>query len=287
MIDPGVAVVAPAKVNLALHVVGRRADSYHLLDSIAAFADLGDRIAVTPAERLELSVRGPFAADAPGDRTDLAWRAADLFFAHTGQAARACIVVEKNIPAGAGLGGGSADAAAVLKALNRINGDILAADELAALGLELGADVPMCLAGRALRARGIGEQIESLKHWPPLPLVLVWPGSAVSTAAVFAALANRENAPLPEPRLVQTRKEATAWLAGCRNDLETPALRIATGIGETLAALRAASGCLLTRMSGSGSACYGIFESMAAAKQVVAMLRSEHPSWWVAATKAR
>jgi 4-diphosphocytidyl-2-C-methyl-D-erythritol kinase len=282
----GLALAAPAKVNLALHVTGRRADGYHLLDSIAVFCDLGDRIEVEPAERLSLAVAGPFAAHAPGDRTDLAWRAAEAFFGRTRRFSGAAIRIEKNIPAGAGLGGGSADAAAVLLALNRLCGAPLPPDQLAALGLGLGADVPMCLVGRALRARGAGEKIAPLAGWPALPLVLVWPAASVSTRAVFAALQRRENPPLPDPPPLGTAAAVAAWLKECRNDLETPALSAAPGIAAALAALRGTPGCLIARMSGSGSGCFGLYADAAGAGDAAALLSAERPHWWCRATLA-
>lgn len=281
------ALTAPAKINLALHVTGRRADGYHLLDSIAVFADFGDRIEVEADARLQLSVSGPFASHAPGDRTDLAWRAAEAFFAHIGREPRAGIRVEKEIPAGAGLGGGSADAAAVLRALNSFTGAEVPASDLHALGIALGADVPMCLAGCALRARGIGEEVAMLAGWPPLPLVLVWPGRPVSTAAIFRALAGRENAPLPPLPRLSTVSEAAAWLRACRNDLESAACDAAPEINVVLTALRSTRGCLLARMSGSGSACFGLYDSPIEAAVAAARLASSNPQWWMRAAVAR
>ncbi|MGH6923640.1 MAG: 4-(cytidine 5'-diphospho)-2-C-methyl-D-erythritol kinase [Propylenella sp.] len=303
---------APAKVNLALHVVGRRADGYHLLDSIAVFADCADVIAVEPAEELSVAVSGPFASHAPADRSDLAYRAAEAFCTHVGRAPALRIRVEKNIPAGAGLGGGSADAAAVLSALDDFYAAGVPADELSAIGLRLGADVPMCLAGHALRARGVGEEILRIESWPPLPLVLVWPGRAVSTAAVFSALddlrsgqgaessplrggrwlqgnhreAVGEGMPLREPPAAKTVAALAAWLAGCCNDLEASALRLAPEIGDVLAALRTTPGCLLARMSGSGSACFGLFRETADAEAAAAQITAARRDWWVRATMA-
>lgn len=282
---------AGAKINLALHVVGRRADSYHLLDSVAVFADFGDQVRVAPADRLSLAVSGPFAGHAPADRSDLAWRAADAFFAHTGLPAAAAVAVAKHIPAGAGLGGGSADAAAVLAGLNACFEAGVSDDKLAAIGLTLGADVPMCLAGHALRARGVGEEIAPLEGWPALPLVLVWPDRTVSTAAVFGALASRENPPLPEPPAFPSADAAAVsviagWLAACRNDLEAPAIATAPEIGEVLEALRATEGCLLARMSGSGSACFGLYAEPREAEAAAARISAAKPEWWVRAARA-
>jgi 4-diphosphocytidyl-2-C-methyl-D-erythritol kinase len=280
------ALTASAKINLALHVTGRRADGYHLLDSIAVFADIGDSIEIRPADAFRLEVSGPFAAHAPGDSTDLAHRAADAFFAYTGLPNSVSIQVEKNIPAGAGLGGGSADAAAVLTGLNRHFEAGLSPETLRTIGVKLGADVPMCLVGRALRARGIGEEIEVLEGWPALSMVLVWPGCPVSTAEVFKALARRDNAPLTKPPGGVSLDAISAWLADCRNDLEAPATAAAPAIGEALDAIRATEGCLLARMSGSGSACFGLFSRRAFAMRAAEAILRAQPRWWAVATGA-
>ena len=312
-----VALLAPAKVNLALHVTGRRADGYHLLDSIAVFADVGDRVEIEAADTLTLSVTGPFAAHAPGDASDLAWRAATAFFKHAtdplplvgrglGEGSSGppatllrphpqplptggrgvALRVEKNIPAGAGLGGGSSDAAAVLAGLDRHFATRLPTERLSAVGLKLGADVPMCLAGHALRARGIGEDIRLLQDWPPLPMVLVWPGRAVSTAEVFANLARRDNPPVAEPPSSPTVEALATWLAGQRNDLETAALAIAPEIGAVLNSLRVSKGCLLARMSGSGSACFGLYAGLEEASTAAKAIAQEQPRWWSVVTRA-
>ena len=294
-----VALPAPAKVNLALHVTGRRADGLHELDTLAVFADIGDRVEIEEADELTLSVTGPFAPHAPGDSTDLAWRAAVAFFEHAGRKPTAAIRVEKNIPAGAGLGGGSADAAAVLRGLNyswrpdlppsevAALSQKLGEGELAAIAQSLGADIPMCLHRFALRARGTGERIERIHGWSPLPLLLVWPGRTVSTAAVFGALHRRENPPLPASHVAWGPVEMADLLAAYRNDLEEPALAIEPEIGEALMALRAADDCLLARMSGSGSACFGLFPTLDAAEQAASSLKVQKPAWWIAATTAR
>ena len=282
----GVERLAPAKINLALHVTGRRADGYHLLDSIAVFADIGDRVVIEPADELRIILSGPFAAHAPGDRTDLSWRAAMAFFAKAGIRPGATISVEKNIPAGAGLGGGSADAAAVLAGLNELFSAGLSPEVLKAIGLKIGADVPMCLEGRTLRARGIGEDIAPVEGLPPLPMVLVWPGRTVSTAEVFSKLQRRDNPPLGEPPTATTPTELAAWLAGCRNDLEAPAMAVAPEIGEVLAALRGTENCLLARMSGSGSACFALYATRAEADAAAEQISAQRPGWWVAAAYA-
>jgi 4-diphosphocytidyl-2-C-methyl-D-erythritol kinase len=278
---------ASAKVNLALHVTGRRPDGYHLLDSIAVFTDLADAVAIAPAEAFSLKLSGPFAAHAPGDSRDLAWRAAEAFFKAAGLSPRAAVRIEKNIPAGAGLGGGSADAAAVLLGLNRVSGTPLSAEELAAIALTLGADVPMCLVGQALRARSIGEIIDLLESWPALPLLLVWPGQPVSTPACFGALASRDNPGLPAVFRPKTPADAANWLRHCRNDLEPSAIELQPAVGDALAALRSTKGCLLARMSGSGSACFGLYGSLNDAEAAAVAVAADHPGWWLAPTLAR
>ena len=282
----GVERLAPAKINLALHVTGRRADGYHLLDSIAVFADIGDRISIEPADELRIILSGPFAAHAPGDRTDLSWRAAMAFFAKAGLQPGATIHVEKNIPAGAGLGGGSADAAAVLAGLNEHFNAGISQDELKAIGLKIGADVPMCLEGHALRARGIGEEILPVESWPALPVVLAWPSRPVSTAEVFSALQRRDNSPLTNVPKAPTLPELVEWLADGHNDLEGPALVAAPEIGDALKALRETDGCLLARMSGSGSACFGLYATHAEADAAAKRISAQRPGWWVAAADA-
>lgn len=278
---------AAAKINLALHVVGRRADSYHELDTVAVFADVGDVVEASPAEKLSLSISGPFAAHAPAGEENLVLRAARRLMEKSGAEAGAAIRLEKNLPAGTGFGGGSADAAAALYALNELWGLSLEPALLSAIGAPIGADIPMCIGGKALRARGIGERIDPVEGWSELPLVLVWPGRPVSTAAVFGALKRRDNPPLPEPRAVAIPAELAEWLSGCRNDLEEPALEAAPEIGEALSALRETRGCLLARMSGSGSGCFGLYGQGSRAESAAAEIAADHPDWWVRATTAQ
>ena len=270
-----VELLAPAKVNLTLHVVGRRADGYHLLDSLVVFADVGDRIGVEPAARTSLDVSGPFAAAAPAGEDNLALRAARL------AGVNVAITLHKALPAGAGIGGGSADAAAVLRAIATVTGD-------AALdALRLGADVPVCFAARPARMRGIGETLQPLPPLPELPMVLVHPGVPVSTAAVFADLGPPDRAPMPDPIPVwATVKEAAEWLRGQRNDLEPPALRRAPEIAEARTALFAEPGCLMARMSGSGSTVFALFATRDDARRAAAGLSAAYPGWWVQAARA-
>jgi 4-diphosphocytidyl-2-C-methyl-D-erythritol kinase len=269
---------APAKVNLALHVTGRRADGYHLLDSIVVFADIGDWLTLERSDALSLTVTGPRAAGVPADRRNLIWRAAELFPAGTGGAA---ITLDKQLPHAGGIGGGSADAAAALKGLSALWGLPLPDD---AAVLSLGADVPVCMAARPARMSGIGEVLDPLPVLPPLWLLLVNPGVELPTSAVFAGLAARENPPLPgiPPSGWRDAADFAGWLCDARNDLEGSARDAAPAVAAAIDSLEAQSGCLMARMSGSGATCFGLFALPEAAREARARLATAQPDWWVA-----
>lgn len=276
-----VKVFAPAKVNLSLHVTGRRADGYHLLDSLVAFADVGDDLVAASAPELTLTVRGPEAEGVPADASNLALRAAALVAGDRG----AALTLIKNLPAASGIGGGSADAAAALRAMTALRGiDGEALEAHAAAILALGADVPMCLLGRPLRARGIGERLDPVVL-PPVAAVLVNPRVALPTAKVFGALERRDNPPMPGDLPVFSDAVTLAdWLSHQRNDLEGAALRVQPLVATVLAALGGTDGCHLARMSGSGATCFGLYAAPDAAVRAAARLRFERPDWWVVAT---
>ncbi|MEQ8900483.1 MAG: 4-(cytidine 5'-diphospho)-2-C-methyl-D-erythritol kinase [Roseovarius sp.] len=265
---------APAKVNLTLHVTGRRADGYHLLDSLVVFADIGDRVTVRPGGAC-LRVVGPMAAGIPDGPENLVLRAAALM------GTEAEITLDKHLPAAAGIGGGSSDAAACLRALARLTGARLPDDVLS-----LGADVPVCLLARAARMRGIGEEITPLARLPLLHAVLVNPGVAVSTPAIFKRLVRRDNLAMPE-RLPgwHTTENLLLWLATQRNDLEEPAIAEAPVIADVLEKIAATEGCALARMSGSGATCFGLYPDPHSAQQAAHKLRRDHPDWWVMPTR--
>lgn len=269
--------LAPAKINLTLHVTGQRADGYHLLDSLVVFADLGDRLTLTPADAPALHVAGPMAQAVPTGPENLVLRAA----ASMGVALD--IRLDKHLPAAAGIGGGSADAAAVLRGIVALRPDMgLPTDQ----GLSLGADVPVCLRARAARMRGIGEQVDPVEDLPPLHAVLVNPGVAVSTATIFRSLARKDNPPMPAVLPVWGDAATLAgWLAGQRNDMQAAAITAAPVVGQVIAAIAATDGCLLARMSGSGATCFGLYaDAQAAALAATSLAR---PGWWVRAVRLR
>lgn len=278
---------APAKVNLALHVTGRRADGYHLLESLVVFTDFGDRLTVAEAEADRFAVCGPCAADIPADGTNLVLRARDLLRAAFPEKAlrRVSIVLEKNLPPASGIGGGSSDAAAALLALSRVWALDLGEGTLARLAAPLGADLPMCVAARPLVARGIGGEIEPVEGFPALPLLLVNPGVPVATPDVFRRLSRRDNPPLPALPRQRDAAALVDWLAATRNDLEAPAVEAVPAVREVLAALRAQDAAC-ARMSGSGATCFGVFRSDEDAAAAAQRIGRARPGWWVVATRS-
>lgn len=269
--------LARAKVNLALHATGQRADGYHLLDSLVVFAETGDLIHARAAADLTLRIDGPMAAALPVQPDNLVLRAARALDPARGADLR----LTKHLPVASGIGGGSADAAAALQALAELWGVALPGP---AEVLALGADVPVCLAGRPARMEGIGEVVTPLAApLPPAWLVLVNPGVAVSTPAIFKRLARKDNPPLTGDLAWDDAANLARWLADQRNDLMPPAIALEPVIGTVLAGLEAQPGCLLARMSGSGATCFGLFGTEAPARAAEAALRSARPGWWVQA----
>jgi len=283
LIQDSTAALAPAKINLALHVTGRRDDGYHLLESLVVFTRFGDRLTVTPADADGFEIAGPYAAGLPADGVNLALRARDAMRAAFGRSDPVHILLEKNLPVASGVGGGSSDAAAVISTLARL-WELPADADLARIGLALGADIPMCLVAAPLIARGVGDEIEPVPGLPGLGMVLVNPGVGLSTAEVFQALRSPDNAPLPPLPSPLDFSTLVGWLKTTRNDLEAPARRTQRAIGPALDALRKA-GASFSRMSGSGATCFGLFESGNAAKRAAIEIRKSHPDWFVAATR--
>jgi len=269
-----VEVFAPAKINLTLHVTGQRSDGYHELDSLVAFLDVGDTILAEPAEHLTLSVSGPFAADVPTNDDNLVLRAARLLDCNEG----AKITLIKHLPVASGIGGGSADAAATVRALCALWQTPW--PEISRLA-ELGADIPVCMQSGLTRMRGIGDRLDGLGPTPKLNLVLINPGVAVPTPVVFKALQKKDNPGLgnqvPTPNDCSELEQWIAWLADQRNDLEDPAVQEFPIIEDVLSELRRLPGCLLARMSGSGATCLGIYRD----KPDLARLTDRRPDWWI------
>jgi 4-diphosphocytidyl-2-C-methyl-D-erythritol kinase len=280
---------APAKVNLTLHVIGRRADGYHDIESLVVFAGLGDALTFTPGRTLALAVRGP-TAPAVGDVSDnLVLKAAHALAARIDGIKLGRFVLSKRLPVAAGLGGGSADAAAALRLLARANRIALDDHRLMQAARATGADVPVCVDPRPRLMRGIGDILSEPLDLPRLPAVLVNPGVAVPTKDVFGALrlatARSAGASSRPPALGgETRAALLRALAQGRNDLEAPAISLQPVIAEVLSSLRALAGCGLARMSGSGATCFGLFNTGRAAAAGARTLRAQHPGWWIRAT---
>jgi 4-diphosphocytidyl-2-C-methyl-D-erythritol kinase len=277
---------ASAKLNLFLHVTGRRADGYHLLDSLVAFAEIGDRITAIPAHGLSLSITGPFAAALTGEDDNLVLRAARLLAEEAGCEPGAALTLEKNLPVAAGIGGGSADAAATLRALIRLWGLKMAPERLMALGLKLGADVPACLLDRPCRLNGIGEVLTPLPALPALPVLLVNPGLPLSTPAVFRARTGDHGAAAPAI-LPEEPAALLEFLHAQRNDLAEAARALVPQIGTVLARLDALPGCLLARLSGSGPTCFALMRDPESAQAGAMALQAMQPDWWVRASRIR
>ena len=281
---------APAKLNLTLQVLGRRPDSYHLLDSLVAFTGYGDTVSVREAPDLSLALDGPFGGVLAGDgQENLVLKAARLLAGHLGIRPLAAITLTKRLPVASGIGGGSSDAAATLLALRALWQIDIDAGALAAIALQLGADVPVCLARRTARLEGIGERVTPAPALPPVPVVLVNPGAGLATPAVFKARDGAFSAgPGPAGILQQSPKDAVDLAAALKpypNDLTVPAIRLLPVIGACLEQLAAQPGCLLARMSGSGATCFGLFAAPAEAEAAAAAIKSANPGWWTAATR--
>ena len=273
---------APAKINLALHVTGQRADGYHLLETLVTFSEAGDVIHIQDAAEDGFSMSGPFSDVLTRDDAghNLVLKARDFLRHACGmECLPVAIHLEKNLPVSSGIGGGSADAAATLRGLCRHWNIAPAPAKLAEIALELGADVPMCLASQPLMARGIGEDIEMI-DMPVLNLVLVNPLKAVSTPEIFRHLASKNNPPLGQ----RGDEPWMAFIGKSRNDLEPPARAVLTEIGEA-STLLSEAGADLVRMSGSGATCFGLFDTMENAQSAAARLRQQRPGWYVQATK--
>lgn len=273
---------ARAKINLALHVTGQREDGYHILDSLVTFADFGDEVLLRTASKDRFEIRGRFASGLLAETDNLVTRARDMLrvaaLQNGFQTTPVEIILTKNLPLASGIGGGSADAAATLRGLMRLWKLDLKVEQLAAIALSLGADVPMCISSRPLVARGIGEDIERVTHLPSFFILLVNPLLPVSTPQIFKLLTGKHNPPLP-PLCTPT----TNWFAHLktmRNDLQSPAEALLPEISQCLALLDS-TGTEVSRMSGSGATCFGLYRTVQDAENAAAVFKREKPEWYV------
>jgi 4-diphosphocytidyl-2-C-methyl-D-erythritol kinase len=265
--------IARAKVNLALHVLGRRVDGYHELDSVVAFADYGDQLTLENSDEVQLTVTGPFARHVPADLDNLVLRAHALLRGHV-DCPPVAFTLEKNLPVAAGIGGGSADAAAALRGLLRLTGKTVPPSLLLDIALRLGADVPACLNGKPVRMQGVGETLTPLATPPNGAIVLINPLVTCSTASVFKMLG------LANGQIFRTAldpEDQARW----RNDLTDVAIDVVPEIAQVLEALHSIDGLNAVRMSGSGATCFGLADSAASATRAAAQLQRQHPNWWI------
>ncbi len=280
-----ITVAAPAKINLYLHLLGRRDDGYHLLDSLIVFLGLADTVSVSLADGLSLGLSGPAAYSLEGTGAlegtgdNLVLDAARALAEAGGCRAGAAIELTKRVPVAAGLGGGSADAAAALLALSSLWGLEIPAQELADIALGLGADVPVCLDSRPAFVGGIGEALEPAPELPPAWVLLVNPGKALATKVVFAAHGGGFTRPGRFTASFEDAGALASALAPLGNDLTAAASALAPGIGDVLEAIETSPGCLLARMSGSGATCFGLYNDEAGATAAAGAIRSAHPDW--------
>jgi 4-diphosphocytidyl-2-C-methyl-D-erythritol kinase len=278
---------APAKVNLTLHIKGKRSDGYHELESLVVFADVCDELVFTPASEDRLSLEGPFAGLVDGE--NLVLKAKRAVASWLGVAINGDFRLKKNIPVAAGLGGGSSDAAAAIRALLKVHHRAEDAKTFIKQSATIGADVPVCLQNSAAWMCGLGERVTPVSGLTPLPAILVNPRIKVSTAAVFKTLNAKplqsdEAGPPPVFPGWKDPEEAAAWLNGGRNDLEAPAIALEPAVETVLGTIRDLKGCLLSRLSGSGPTCFGIFSSQDAAARAASEIARSYPNWWVQAT---
>jgi len=273
---------APAKINLFLHITGKRGDGYHLLDSLVVFAkDLSDTVTIEASDSFSFTASGEFAHAVPED--NLVTRAAKSIANATGRSLNIKIHLEKNIPAGAGLGGGSADAAATVRGLEKfwdLALDTKTRDEIL---LSLGADVPACYHAKACRFSGIGEMIDDVPALPALPVLVIWPSAHSDTKAVFAGRSGDFSPHAAVPAAFANTDDFIAFLKTTRNDLTEAAVAMQPVVGDALEFMAARSGCVLARMSGSGSAVFGIFSTVEAQDEALSACRHTHPSWFTRA----
>ena len=273
---------AHAKINLALHITGRRSDGYHELDSIVVFAGVADVLTISPAAEISISLAGPFANDLPPDGENIILKAWHLLAGYAGKKnlpfSPVRFHLEKNLPIAAGIGGGSADAAAALRGLIRFFNLSISPQDLNEIALQLGADVPVCLVQKTSHMRGIGEIISPIDIDLPSGIVLVNPQIPTPTSRVFETLG------LAQGQSFGTAISDLSDIRNWRNDLTSPAKKIVPEIASVLESLNSQPGIICARMSGSGATCFGLFESPSKAKHAATVISSKNPNWWAIAT---
>lgn len=276
---------APAKLNLSLHVCGKRADGYHLLDSLVVFTQWGDTLSVALSDTLELHQAGPFASHTGSQSDNIVLRAARALQNFANISNGASVWLDKQIPVGAGLGGGSSDAASTLQLLCRLWNVVPPQAELEALAIRLGADVPACLAATPLRMQGVGEQITPVVNLPELWVLLVNAGHSLLTADVYRAYVPHDYIPAPQMPPAPDSASLIEYLLACRNDLEPAALSLCPEIAVVLEQIVQNEGCLLARMCGSGATCFGLFTSEEVMQQAAQKMHKQKPGWWITPTR--
>ena len=282
----GILEVANAKINLSLKIRGREESGYHQLESLVVFASVADRVTCKDADALDLEISGPFAAQLADEKSNLILNAARVFAGALGRDPTVKFELEKNLPIASGIGGGSADAAAALRAMMRLWGD--PPGSINGIALQLGADVPVCLKKRPSFMTGLGENLRTIPRLPEMHAVLANPGVSVSTADVFQRLqAGHVEGPDRLPLLpgVETLDRLVAWLEENGNDLEGPAMAIEPVIKTVINDLQATAGCRLARMSGSGATCFALYDDPFDSAEAAAALKEKHGNWWVTATR--
>jgi len=283
--------VAPAKINLNLHVLGRMANGYHALESLVVFAEFGDGLAVREAPSLTLAMNGEFADAAGGGQENLVLKAARALQQRAGLTRGAAFTLSKHIPVGAGLGGGSADAAAALRALNQLWELNWPREALHPIARELGADVAMCLASTPAIARGVGDELAPLGPLPPCHVVLVHPRVLLLTEDVYRninynLLSNNNNDNLNYHTIQNSFAEMVSLLQQTRNDLQPAAIAVSASVAEVLLALETVLPApSIVRMTGSGACCFGLYAEAADADKASRALKSAYPDWWVQYTQ--
>ncbi|MDC0033598.1 4-(cytidine 5'-diphospho)-2-C-methyl-D-erythritol kinase [Alphaproteobacteria bacterium] len=277
--------LAPAKINLYLHVVGRRSDGFHELDSLIAFADVHDLIKVEPADTLTLTLEGRFARALENDQNNMVLRAATALAEQAGLQHGASIILSKNLPVASGIGGGSADAAATLRALNNFWQVGMDDAALSLLGQSLGADVPVCLFGQTAQVRGIGQRIAPGPVLPDVGILLANPVVGVSTAAVFSKRQGAFSTVVDLPAAFDSVSSLVEFLSDCHNDLLASARQLSPQIDAVLAEIAGQPNCLFTSLSGSGATCFGLFDDVSTARAAASSIKGERAAWWICAGK--